>query len=78
MRYNPTMSKTDPVDAKLARIQPLWTELQREIPNGPSHEALAERIQALSEEYEALIVGRKKPEETVLVKRDPLQVGMSE
>jgi hypothetical protein len=55
------MKETDPAAAKLKRIEQLWLELQREIPDGPEYEALAERILALSIEYLAL-VKLSKPE----------------
>jgi len=53
------MKETDPAAAKLKRIEQLWLELQREIPDGPEYEALAERILALSIEC---LVKLSKPE----------------
>jgi hypothetical protein len=56
------LAKTDPVAAKLERIQALWHDLQRETPDGPQYEALAKQIRVLSAEYKALVDGAKKCE----------------
>jgi hypothetical protein len=56
------LAKTDPLVAKLKRIEALWDELQRETPEGPQYEALANQIRVLAIEYQALIDAAKKRE----------------
>jgi hypothetical protein len=60
------VDRTDPAIAKLRRIRRLirrlWLELERETPEGPQYEALAEQIRVLSAEYKALVNAAKKPE----------------
>jgi len=55
---------TDPAVAKLKRIQQLWRELQREIPESPGYKELSEQIRVLSAEYLALIDAANKPKES--------------
>jgi hypothetical protein len=56
------LAKTDPLVAKLKRIEALWDELQRDTPEGPQYEALAKQIRALSVEYQALVAAAKECE----------------
>jgi hypothetical protein len=42
----------------------LWIELERETPDGPQYEALAEQIRVLSAEYRTLLDARSKPEKS--------------
>ena len=58
------MAKTDGAVAKLKRIRQLWIELERETPDGPQYEALAEQIRVLSAEYRTLLDARSKPEKS--------------
>jgi len=58
------VAKTDGALAKLKRIRQLWIELERETPDGPQYEALAEQIRVLSAEYRELLDAPKKPEKS--------------
>jgi hypothetical protein len=58
------VAKTDAAVAKLKRIRQLWIELERETPDGPQYEALAEQIRVLAAEYRTLLDARKKPEKS--------------
>jgi hypothetical protein len=53
--------ETDPAVAKLKRIEQLWRELQREIPDSPAYKSIAEQIRVLSAEYQGLARPPKKP-----------------
>lgn len=64
VHYNVAMNGSGTAVATLERIQALWDKLQRETPDRPQYEALAQQIHMLSAEYEALTNVSKKPKES--------------